>query len=70
VIYAVKVFKQGIQQGKVLMTEALNGKDACDITEEKLGLKAPRIVIDPRSGEMTVNGWHGFEFRARQLTTE
>ena len=66
-VYAVRVFKQGVQQGSPLKVEAPAALEAMNEVEARLGLKPPRVSIDKSTGDMTVVGWHGHEFRAKKL---
>ena len=63
--YAVSVYKCGVQQGRKLTIQAVDGLEACNTVEVKLGLKPPEVSIDVRTGKLSVAHWHGYEFRAR-----
>jgi len=66
-LYAVRVFFQGAQKGGVLYAKAGTALEAMNEVEARLGLKPPRVSIDKSTGDMTVVGWHGHEFKARKL---
>jgi hypothetical protein len=65
-IYAVRVFKQGTQQGRPINVEAHTALEAMDEVEAHLGLKKPVVSINQSTGKMSTI-WHGFEFQARAL---
>ena len=64
-VYAVRVSKQGIQQGRPLYIPARSAQEALNEVEVRLGLKPPHASIDQETGKMTVTDWHGHEFSAR-----
>jgi hypothetical protein len=66
-IYAVRVFVQGIQQGKALLVNARSAAEAMDEVEARLGLTPPTVGIEQETGRLMVGDWHGYEFRARQV---
>jgi hypothetical protein len=66
-VYAVRVFKQGVQQGSPLNVEAPAALEAMNEVEARLGLKPPRVSVDKSTSELFVTGYHGYEFRARKL---
>ena len=66
-LYAVRVFKQGVQQGSPLKVEAPAALEAMNEVEARLGLKPPRVSVDKSTGELFVTGYHGYEFRAKKL---
>jgi hypothetical protein len=68
VVFAIRVFKQGKPvSDKPLKAEGKDANEAIDEVEARLGLKPPRVTIDHRTGNMSVTGWHGYEFVARAL---
>ena len=66
-LYAVRVFKQGVQQGSPLNVEAPAALEAMNEVEARLGLRPPRVSVDKSTGKLTVTGWHGYCFQARRL---
>jgi hypothetical protein len=66
-IYAIRVFVQGIQQGKPLLVNARSAAEAMDEVEARLGLTPPTVSIEQETGRLLVGDWHGYEFRARQV---
>ena len=68
-LYAVRVFKRGVQEGGELYAKAKTALEAMNEVEARLGLKPPRVSVDKSTGDMLVVGWHGHEFRARIVTS-
>ena len=66
-LYAVRVFKHGVQQGSPLKVEAPAVLEAMNEVEARLGLTPPRVSVDKSTGELFVTSYHGYEFRARKL---
>jgi hypothetical protein len=66
-LYAVRVFKQGVQQRSPLNVEAPAALEAMNEVETRLGLRPPRVSVDKSTGELFVTGYHGHEFRAKKL---
>jgi hypothetical protein len=66
-IYAVRVFVQGIQQGKPLLISARSAVEAMNEVEARLGLTPPTVSVEQETGRLLVGDWHGYEFRARQV---
>jgi hypothetical protein len=66
-LYAVRVFRQGVQQGSPLNVEAPAALEAMNEVEARLGLTPPRVSVDKGTGELFVTGYHSYEFRAKKL---
>ncbi len=53
-VYVVRVFEQGIQQGRPLYVEARSALEAMNEVETRLGLEPVCATFDRDSGKMIV----------------
>lgn len=65
--YVVKIKKQGNVIRTVRGIVAGSHEDAISCVEQLLGITEPKVHVDAETGAMSVYGWSGHEFAAREV---
>lgn len=63
--YRVRVYHAGTHEATYHIT-ALDAAEAVAAVEEEMDIQPPSVTRD-RDGKLSIRGWHGYEFRVREV---
>ena len=68
--YAVRVFEGGEQRALAYRVPARSAEHAVTQVAAHFGLEPTSLSVDKDTGKMTLENWHGYEFRAKKLQSQ